>query len=125
MTDVRIINKRLEVLRWFIERDEYPCTKCHGRATRSCHDYGSQYSALCDACYKEVQAEIKLPFPVEITTSSNLRNHLGMNSQWVERTPSPAFFDGLSGRPDGKFRIDFSSHTVYATVERAKKDNWI
>lgn len=63
-----------------------------------------------------------VPFPVRVTTDKNLKNHLGMGNQWIENRPTSKFFEGISGSPTEKTRINFNGHVLYATVERAQRD---
>ena len=82
-----------------------------------------EFVAVCKKC-RALPAE-NLAYPVEIVTDKNLRNHFGMGNQWLPRKPSGKFFDGISGSPRRKERINFSSHILYATIERARRDGLI
>lgn len=125
--EVRLINKRYED-NGICHADR--CEKC-GRELNPNHYDGcslldnmdGQYLTVCYECKTALMAEeVVLPFPVMVTYSRNLKNAMGMGNQWIERHPSKKFFDGLSGCPHKWQRVDFSSHTVYLTVARAKEE---
>jgi hypothetical protein len=100
-----------------------PCVECKKLTQLWGENLKGETFPVCRACQTSLLADVK--YSVRITTVQNLKNHFGMGNQWLPSRPGNGFFDGVSGRPDRWERIDFSSHELFATVERAQRDGLI
>lgn len=124
--------KKYEILRSLMTREveeldlrgeDRTCPLCGGPAENvGINNETGKYVYIHRSCLSSQSEFADVPYPVKMVTSKNIRNHTGMGNQWVSRSPSQKFFDGLSGNPRQRERIDFNGHVVYMTIERAKRD---
>jgi len=99
-----------------------PCTMCRDETNNEAWDNESQtYVHVCKFCSSQAGLA-NVPYPVRVITSKNLKNELGLGNNYFPKKPTQKFFEGLSGRPDKKERINFAAHEVYMTRERAKAE---
>lgn len=99
------------------------CKFCNNKSIRRCQDQATnEYVYVCKACFALHGYDWDVPFPIRIEFQKNLKNSLGMGNQWIKRSPSREFFNGISSNPMRKERIDFSKHYLYMSLERAKKE---
>ena len=118
--DITIIKKRYSNFGSGLYKSA--CSICGGYTSRMLKDITTDDVVyVCMRC-PDPQEDIVLPYPVRAETRRNLKNAFGLaqNNYFDKPTLTGKFFEGLSGHPARKERVDFSGHVVYMTLERAK-----